>query len=831
MVSPEETYQALVQQIINSNSDVLDADQLQIVLSRYASDDPNLEKITIDEELKVSGQLADGDVALRTWKHLTDILQEFLGVLVGNLEAITRMQTALSSFDKENWVEELKGFLPDFLGDEGIVEEKPQSEQLVSIFKELFKAFFSMHPPSQKLYEEASFKLSITDDGMKFEISDEEHLLEDLCSLFNNLALEEMDLSSATKMVQPLVENYESLPVTPQVMDNLLNGILSTHVPLGIPLVDAYHGNRVPKGRGVTLLGPPCNERELITLCFIKEALVSGGSALVVLSSISVEEFKQLMASLQVNVDQYKEALQIVDWYTFNLRRVVGMEDDGNITVAASSLTSLGIAIDSALKKLPDRPSKKMVLDVLSPMRMSLGFDEAYDFIQSMRNKLRKKEVTFMLPLDPNMHSHEELSTISNIMDGHIELKINIDGGKIKKTLRIHQMGEEFVDANYLIGWESGHLSIQDESGLEREEMDLLPSSKLPIRFNIENFDKVGSVRQGDIILLQGPSSKELDALTHSLFNQWVDEKKDLILTLSNVSPDSFMSSIGGVGSVPKENLFIVDWNSYKNQRIIGIETEGNVAKPSQDISHLAISMDQAIEYHSSKEDKRALLDILSQAMSIFSFPSAYNFAKSIRARLKKADVTTILLIDSEMHEPYVLTAMQQMCDATIDIDRDGSNVTLAMLSSRTGFSSNSYMAIEMDNGSISLSPLAEEEETSFFDGISQVSMPDISELGKAGEEVEALMQRLRSKENTLKKREKRLVFREQKLKRRQEEFKSRLKQFQDEILRHMKDKDEIYNMQKMLMEGRDNLKKEREEVKKLWDALHAQEKVLDKKK
>jgi uncharacterized membrane protein len=61
---------------------------------------------------------------------------------------------------------------------------------------------------------------------------------------------------------------------------------------------------------------------------------------------------------------------------------------------------------------------------------------------------------------------------------------------------------------------------------------------------------------------------------------------------------------------------------------------------------------------------------VLSPALKDFDFETVYDFAQSLRIKFKKENVTALFLMDKEMHDDKSLSAMQEIFDELIEIER-----------------------------------------------------------------------------------------------------------------------------------------------------------------
>ena len=129
---------------------------------------------------------------------------------------------------------------------------------------------------------------------------------------------------------------------------------------------------------------------------------------------------------------------------------------------------------------------------------------------------------------------------------------------------------------------------------------------------------------------------------TNHFIKNGLESDGNVMVALSMESPDYFRKSLRelGVNAVMFENinlLKIVDWYSYKKERIINVEVDGSLIKSSQDLTYLGIAMDMAIT--SAQEGAptfRAVIKVIPSAILTYDFETVYEFTQSIKAKLKK---------------------------------------------------------------------------------------------------------------------------------------------------------------------------------------------------
>jgi len=128
-----------------------------------------------------------------------------------------------------------------------------------------------------------------------------------------------------------------------------------------------------------------------------------------------------------------------------------------------------------------------------------------------------------------------------------------------------------------------------------------------------------------------------------------------------------------------KGELRLVDWHSYKTTRVKDVEEDDFVHRSSKSLTNLAIAVTDASTGLKDDLVKRAILDIITPAVTIFGLDPTFKLLQSMVAKLKELGFTSIFIIEKETHEPEEIATIGQTFGTTVDIDRkkDGKAVTM----------------------------------------------------------------------------------------------------------------------------------------------------------
>jgi KaiC/GvpD/RAD55 family RecA-like ATPase len=116
--------------------------------------------------------------------------------------------------------------------------------------------------------------------------------------------------------------------------------------------------------------------------------------------------------------------------------------------------------------------------------------------------------------------------------------------------------------------------------------------------------------------------------------------------------------------------LRIVDWFSWRGERIIGVERDGYALKSSKILSNLGIAIGKAIREVRFSNIEIAYVQIISSAVNIFDFPQVYNFILRLRAKFKEEGISAIYLLEKESVGPDDLMKIKEAFDGLIELKR-----------------------------------------------------------------------------------------------------------------------------------------------------------------
>ncbi|MDG6225372.1 MAG: RAD55 family ATPase [Candidatus Thermoplasmatota archaeon] len=184
-----------------------------------------------------------------------------------------------------------------------------------------------------------------------------------------------------------------------------------------------------------------------------------------------------------------------------------------------------------------------------------------------------------------------------------------------------------------------------------------------------------GGIPKGAAILFITPSGVERDAFISRMAKETLWRNGSLIYISSRDPPKSFRTVMRGLDvdcEVLEEagRLRIVDWFSWRKERIIGVERDGYCLKSSKILSNLGIAINKAIREVEYSSVQLAVVHIISSAINIFDFQMVYNFIQRLRAKFKEEGMASLFIIDRDTMETENLNKIREVFDGIIEIKR-----------------------------------------------------------------------------------------------------------------------------------------------------------------
>lgn len=231
----------------------------------------------------------------------------------------------------------------------------------------------------------------------------------------------------------------------------------------------------------------------------------------------------------------------------------------------------------------------------------------------------------------------------------------------------------------------------------------------------VKGFDELiqGGLPEGACVVLEGPTGVEKTQFATGFLIEGLRRGEAILVVLASEPPSAFFEKLREKGFDPDRlyeegRLRVVDWYSQREESVVEVEEVGVVIKSSLDLLNVGIAITRAIASLAKDSQKRAVVEILSPALSIYDLPQVHTFAQATKAKLSRHNLTTLFLVEREMHDSTTLSTLLQPFDGAIDIDRarEGDRIVrkLAVLSLKGTSAQSTYVPFDIAmDGSLEL--------------------------------------------------------------------------------------------------------------------------------
>ncbi len=346
----------------------------------------------------------------------------------------------------------------------------------------------------------------------------------------------------------------------------------------------------------------------------------------------------------------------------------------------------------SYLYIVPYTSGRKLMTDNSGSVEAAMVFEKLFsDYLDkqdsdAMRMLLIKK-------LDKLKQDEPNLGGLEVRDDGRISINIrNINESKMVLMLSI--AFDSLID---VVAFSKGHEDAFKEA--ENVVTRVMKQFKEPFdRLNIKNHilkgAMTGTISSGmdgmdevlgngfpcsDMILLIGPAGTAKYHFAYQFLSDGLNKGGAGLAVLSSMSVKEMRERLSklkvNVTSCESKNrLRTVDWYTQKSRPVAGMEEQGSVLVPSKDIANLDIAFMRGVEGLSFAPTKRAMVDIITQALNTYDLPDVIEFVQRQKARLKNADLTSLFIVEEGAHDDRILSTLKHMADGVLIIssDKDG---------------------------------------------------------------------------------------------------------------------------------------------------------------
>lgn len=693
--------------ILKENDDLIGYGHLTAGLRKYRISYSLLDKIYIDENFSIHSDQTYSRELADTFYLIIDSAKDFMQIMVGREEAQLRISKSAEKFLSNNFQAVLSTRLyEDFPGlfklDRKISHLKDlrgedETVQIQTIFESLIATIVkASSEEDQKNYKsilenyesEKSIGIYINEKkDVTLDIKGDSVSVIDLSMMINEMVARNKSISKryAHNLIHTVIAKFGELPDELEITNHLLDGAFAKKISTGIPVLDRALNGGIPRGHSILIQGPAGVEKDLISSRFVDYGLLARTATLALVSTESPDIFlSRLSPLIMPKADTGNDLIEIVDWHTCMHSNVNGVEEHGNIYCSSKDLTHVGIAFDHALKNLPNTYVRRGYVNIISTSIRLFDFETTYEFIQTIRAKLRRNDITSIFLLDKDVCDDREIQILHDSFDGVIDIERQREGNLIIRDLGILSMlGTLFDGRRIKMELAEEGLWFYGSEDYEKHEDNTIDSLiSLPlikgddITLHVDGFNKITeSIPRNHSILIQGPSTEEKECLGYKLLGNGAHSNEPVLVLLSQTTLTEFQRmmtrfEIDVKRMMENGEMVIIDWQSFRTEMIDGIQEKGCIIKSSSDLTTLGMAIEKAISNLPKEIPKRAYIDLISPAIQIHELDVVCDFSIAMKARLKSANFTSFFILNKDMHEKKAIGMIHTIFDGIIDIDK-----------------------------------------------------------------------------------------------------------------------------------------------------------------
>ncbi|MCU0799292.1 MAG: RAD55 family ATPase [Candidatus Thermoplasmatota archaeon] len=184
-----------------------------------------------------------------------------------------------------------------------------------------------------------------------------------------------------------------------------------------------------------------------------------------------------------------------------------------------------------------------------------------------------------------------------------------------------------------------------------------------------------GGIPKGCSLLLNAPSGIERDVFVSRMMTVGLNGSSSILMVLSKEPPRSVRMLLRAQGLDPEAmeeegRLRLIDWFSWRGERIIGVEKEGYTLKSSKILSNLGIAINKGLRELTFTGSKIGIIHMIGPALNIFDLNQVYNFVQRLRAKFKEDEMASIFILEPETFSDEQGKRLMEVFDGQIELSK-----------------------------------------------------------------------------------------------------------------------------------------------------------------
>ena len=458
--------------VLYENKSYFGAAAVREVFDRVSGEKPYLKGLSISDNFAVTLPAGEPEVIKRNFSFILDAIRELYTTRLELGNAIYVISSALKNYLIElnetgiplpSWVVPIQ--LPVKVL--GFMYEEEKIDLVCIVYADIVQQIVSSLPPFVPMQELSSItkdffrknpelpvisvgplgRVVVQQPMLKATKENRDMLIEkysQLMALYLEFLDEKMGPSDAVNLIKRFYDtmskkygNLSELGIT----KSIFKGVFWARVPTGIHGLDELIEGGLPRKSSIILQGPLGSEKAMIATQFMANALLSGNSLLVVLSNTSVDEFRNFLSRFNVDARLMEENKRLcyVDCYSWRIKPLKDYSEEYPVIRVSRDLSSVGVGIQKAIQWLKNTPVKRAYVDLLAPFLKHFEFNSVYEFTQILNARLKDADFTSIFLMESG-EAVTNSSSIDEIFDGVMDIRVNVEGDEIKKSLGILAM-------------------------------------------------------------------------------------------------------------------------------------------------------------------------------------------------------------------------------------------------------------------------------------------------------------------------------------------------------------------------------------------------------
>lgn len=197
-------------------------------------------------------------------------------------------------------------------------------------------------------------------------------------------------------------------------------------VKTGISRLDDLLLGGIPFGSNVSIYGPAYVGKEIIVNIFMAEGLKKGIPIIWVITDKMPSDIREEMKFVLPSYEEY-EKLGLVKYVDAYSRSMGSEEEEPNATYIQDSTDHEAIlrSVDQLAKEIKTKhPYYRLAFRSISTLIAYMDPTVVFKFLQPFAGRRKRDKAVSMYILEKGMHEEQEIQTISSVMDGSVEFKV-----------------------------------------------------------------------------------------------------------------------------------------------------------------------------------------------------------------------------------------------------------------------------------------------------------------------------------------------------------------------------------------------------------------------